>query len=264
VPEPYGIVGESAGRFTIPAVPSALKEGEVNEIRVDLTSNGVAVHDVDVDLRYVSLLGQSDHGEDNREDVPLERHSDGTTYVSVTPTHIGDVTISISLNFADELFERHETAATVSFSDAIPSLIEAMSLEGRNSWILGMPTGDPVAPGAYKLRLLPEAVYLGQPHPVAIPARAVHFTVLSAPSQAPPITVDSATGMVQSVHIGHALVMMSFKGVTGFICIDVRHSDEESSNPATCAELLPRGGSLPPPTLPNPAEMKRVMPRPQQ
>jgi hypothetical protein len=49
----------------------------------------------------------------------------------------------------------------------------------------------------------------------SINAADVEYTVFTVPGQEPPITVDAATGRVQTVHIGHALIRMGFEGAKG-------------------------------------------------
>jgi hypothetical protein len=259
---PLDIAGVVEGRFVVPDPPS-LKEGEVNEILVDVTARGVTAHDVSVSVRYADLMGQSYNREDNRDGLPLKRHSDGTMYFEFTPTHLGDVEMSVGITFADGLIEVEETKGTVGFSDAKPSRLLAMGTERvPNSLVLGMPKSDPDASKDDFFPLHPEAFFEGQPHPVPIPAADVRYTVFAVPGQEPPITVDPATGVVQTVHIGHALIRMSFEGATGYLCIDVRQSYRESANRASCSDLVPKGESLPPAQPPSPIGWKRVMPPP--
>lgn len=260
---PYRLRGITTGRFLVPELPS-LKEGEVNEIPVNIKVRGDAVHDADVSARYESLLGQRYHREDDQDGVQLKMHPDGTYYVEFTPSHVGKVSLSVSLKFADGLLEREDTKGTVVLSDAKPLRIEAMGTQRLvNSLILEVPEADPSARKEDLFPLQPEAVYEGQSHPVPIPAADVQFTVLSVPGHAPPLTVDAATGMVQTVQTGHALVKMSFEGVVGYLCIDVRENYRDFINPATCADLIPRGESVPAAQHPSPNGWKKAMPPPQ-
>jgi hypothetical protein len=257
---PLNIAGVVDGRFAVPK-PASLREGEVNEIPVDVTEQGVTAHDVSVSARYIDLMGQSYNREDNRDGLPLKKHSDGTAYFEFTPTHIGDVVLSVSITFADGLIEVEETKATVGLPSARPTRIDAMGAQRLvNSLILGVPKDDPNKSKDDFFPLHPEAFFEGQPHPVALPAADVQYTVLSVPGQAPPLTVDPATGMVQTVHVGHALIRMSFQGAKGYLCIDVRQNYEDNTNRATCVDLIPKGESLPPAQSSSPIGWKRVMP----
>jgi hypothetical protein len=258
---PLDIAGVVEGRFVVPDPPS-LKEGEVNEILVDVTARGVTAHDVSVSVRYADLMGQSYKQEDNREGLPLKRLSDGTTYFEFTPTHIGEFEMSVDIIFADGLIEVEKTKGRVEFSDARPTRIEAMGTEDHLSLIMGMPKSNPNARREDRFLLHPEAFFEGQAHPVPIPPADVHYNVISPSGQEIPITVDSEMGGVQTVHIGHALVRMSFEGATGYLCVDVRENYRDSFNPATCADLVPKGESLPPAQPPSPIGWKRVMPPP--
>jgi len=167
----------------------------------------------------------------------------------------------VGITFSDGLSEAEDTAGTVAFSDVSPTRIEAIGTEDHFSLIMGMPKSDPNARREDLFSLHPEAFFSGQAHPVPIPPADVHYNVISPSGKEPPITVDPKRGVVQSVHIGHALVRMSFEGANGYLCIDVRQSYRESSNPATCSDLVPRGESLPPVKLPNPSELKRAVPQ---
>lgn len=261
-PAPYRLTGVTEGRFVIPPLPS-LKEGEVNEIPVDLKVSGVAVHAADLNVRYTNLLGERYHGEDDRENLPLKRHADGSASVEFTPTHIGDLTVSVTLYFEDGLFDREDTTGTVEFSDAKPSRIVAMGTERLvNSLILAVPKSDPNAPKEDLFPLQPEAYFEGQTRPVPIPAGDVQYNVFTEPGQEPSITVNPATGRVQTVHVGHALIRMSFEGAKGYLCVDVRENYRDTFNPATCADLVPKGESLPRAQPSSPIGWKRVMPPP--
>jgi hypothetical protein len=257
---PLEITGATEGRFVVPQIPT-LTEGEVNEIPIVIKVHRATAHDVRVFARYADPMGQSYKGEDDCVDLPVKQRSDGTAYIEFTPTHIGEVSISVGITFSDGLSEAEDTAGTVAFSDVSPTRIEAIGTEDHFSLIMGMPKSDPNARREDLFSLHPEAFFSGQAHPVPIPPADVHYNVISPSGKEPPITVDPKRGVVQSVHIGHALVRMSFEGANGYLCIDVRQSYRESSNPATCSDLVPRGESLPPVKLPNPSELKRAVPQ---
>jgi hypothetical protein len=93
-------------------------------------------------------------------------------------------------------------------------------------------------------KLSPNAIYDGVKDPIRIDPSFVEFSVRTEASREI-IHVDSLTGEVTAVNIGHALIETSYGGLTTPVCVIVVDAPTPAFTPkAHCSELLAPGEKL--------------------
>lgn len=252
----YRLIGEVSGRLQIPPLDQPLKLEAPNEIPILL--HGYKVHDASATLTF--------HDDQNRvtsqnfSEVVVSYRPDDSAYVTVIPERVGKMRLLISVDFEDRNSETHEVETEVTFPARKPDTIY-VSRAGSGDGISETIKLDPTERSRHA-RLVPMALYGKSAHAVPIPARDVHFNLISATASEPPISIDQSTGTITALRIGHALVLTTFEGLSTLTCINVLQTVGDGSDRTECRELVPRGMTPPPTGLENMGSPPSVMPSP--
>jgi hypothetical protein len=216
------------GRVQVEAPREALRLGEANAINVRVEGP--------------ALLRLSTHQErentiveDSDQAATLEKRADGSTYVELKPMAPGQIGIVFFAVFADGGYERDTVQAEVK-ATAPPETVEIsgpaafrgvvhmnLSRVGRGA-IIGL-----------------KASYAGLSKPVFLRTSDAKMQVQFDEGE-PAIRFDAATGKIEALRIGHALIAANVDGTTGSICISVEEG--QYYQPADCSELEPGGSRV--------------------
>lgn len=222
------------GRVLVQPPKAPLRLGEKNAL--DLVLHGPAPRLID--LSQSQGEGDREVGiEGSDEQATLQQRSDGSTYVNVTPIALGRVKFSVWVDFADGGYEREDVAAQV--VAAQPPVKVEMPPAGMIQMDLSR--------FSRATTLLVQATYPGFRRPLQIEPRDVQFEVRQ--DRGPEaIHFDPATGKILALHVGHALIVVHYGGVTLAKCVIVAEN-AQAPDGSYCNELRP-GGSRVLPTLP--------------
>jgi hypothetical protein len=232
-----GIV-EVNGRLQILPLIQPLKVGEENEIPIQL--HGYKVH-----YAYVSWGYYQDGGtswvRDGGNAATILRHEDGSTYVQIVPDKIGKLRLQVGAWFEGGGDEDGWIDAEVVFPDRKPEKFYiGDDLKASGTINLGLSNMS-----SSKATLDAKALYKDAVHPTPIPLKYLSFRLITATESDPPISLDESTGLITALHIGHALIMTTFQGMSTLTCVDVMKYDNDGSDPTVCKELVPEGMSPP-------------------
>jgi hypothetical protein len=216
------------GRVHVEAPKGPLRLGEANAIDVQVV--GPALLHLTADQRRDGVMVEG-----GGQDLTLEKRPDGSTYVEVKPVTAGRIGIGFFAVFADGGYERDD--------------IEAEVKPAGPPQTLGI-TGPAVFQNVIHLNLSPQgrtgsvglkATYAGVAQPVYYAASEAQ-TAVRLDEGEPAIRFDAATGKVEALRIGHALITARLDGVAASVCVSVEES--ENYQRADCSELEPGGSGV--------------------
>jgi hypothetical protein len=220
------------GRISIKTPGQPLHLGEENELALFL--KGPPIVHLSVMQSAASADGVSPSIEGGDGEVTVQHHPDGSAYVSVVPQALGKIEFRLISFFSDGGMEsdsatvpviavkpprKLEVNAGVMFHSTI-----TMDLSGRwrkeNIWF----TAD----------------YPGIKRPLAIPAKEAHFNVKTAKGETS-IRFDPATGEIDALRLGPALIETTYRGLTVETCVLVTENSEFGAYRSNC-DALKQGG----------------------
>jgi hypothetical protein len=251
----YQVKEHVEGRVHATSPVEPLRLGESNEVGLDL--HGYKVHAIYANMKYYDDDTNGLVSSDDREEVSVAR-PDGSTYVSVVPNRLGHLKMNLEVQFTDGGAESTMIEADV----VLPAQDPAKFLVARGG------TGTSRTSGTLYMdlsetresRLAPLVAYDETTRPVPIPAKYVRFSVIAPATVNAPIVVDQSTGQILSLHLGHALVEASFRGLSVLVCVDVKTLASDGSESSDCGELVPPGTAPPAGTMGRKPPSKIVVP----
>jgi hypothetical protein len=181
------------------------------------------------------------------EETQLQHAPDGSTYVNFVPIRLGKLMLRIYVAFKDGGFDTNSVGVNV---DRLPAqvprrLILADPLVTINFQRKAGTLHIAMAPRTSKELLIPVAFYNGIDSPVPfypIPASLlgdIQFSVIPRKDQAPPISFNPATGDLEPIQPGQALVKATVRGKSAYACVDVMKDLDEWSERSSCEDFLP-------------------------
>lgn len=189
----------------------------------------------------------------------------GDIVANVFPDTLNNVEYNFTVLFADGGVAHKTLKANVTFGTKRPKAFNQScgndSYENPNLPIrLAVPANiKPTAPAKQLIapgyHLWSSACYDGIPGGVVIPPALVSFRVLTEGEESPPITVDSVTGSVTSLHPGQALLEREFRGLKSATCFVLEARSEtgfDVGDLSNCRALRAKYGAQLPP-LPSPS-----------
>lgn len=226
------IFGEAPGRLEIPSLPHAMVAGEANQIPLILHGNRPRSATVELSY-YVPDLALFQY--DSLTDQTILWRADGIPYVEVMPVRRGNVRITVTVIFADGRNDSASTGVEVELPKHKP-------ISFRAQWP-GEPYNHPrdrivmdlATPGEYRVLQFAALYRAGDP-PVRVEAGNVHFKVISAPGEPPPVSVGG--GFIWPKLPGHALILSTYDGLTDRTCVTVTRQVSKAEG-FTCDELVP-------------------------
>jgi hypothetical protein len=222
------------GRLTIHVPKRALNLGVENEFEILL--KGPELQSLTVVQSQTDPSGNPvDLGDNAGEEVPLQRRPNGTAFVNIKPVTPGTIQFNFIATFIDGGYETETTTAKVVASRSPRKLeIDSMLFGDRSMQYLEV--------GQKKILWI-KAYFEGLPQPLTIPAKDVQFKVSQTKGE-PAIRFDPATGTINSLRLGHALIESTYAGTTETTCVLVKES--EFFDRGNCEELRAGGdGVLP-------------------
>ncbi len=224
------------GRLAILAPQNALRLGEENAFDIDF--KGPALRDLTVGQSepdgYGNFVMMSD---DNGEQPDVQQRKDGSSYVNVVPIGLGTIQFTFFAVFVDGGFERIDVTGQVVAARPARKLKSEQTLQGKSG------RGDLFMAVGQKKVLWLEAEFDGVPRPILVKAKDMQFKVRQTRGD-PAIRFDPATGTIDSLRLGDALIESTYAGAKQTTCVMVREHDGYSQG--DCAELDEGGnGELP-------------------
>ena len=222
------------GRVTIHVPRQPLHLGEENAFDIDLIGPalrvlGVSQSQPDAQGNFVLMSG------DKGQEPEVKRRGDSSTYVNVVPMGLGTVQFTFMAVYVDGYAEQVDVTGQVVAARPARSLV----LQQAFTSAAGRPKVS-MTVGLQKVLGL-AAEFEGVPQPLNVPAKDVRFKVRQT-SGAPTIRFDPATGTIDSLRIGDALIESTYAGVKLTICVMVRESDVYSRR--DCEELREGGNGM--------------------
>ena len=208
-----------------PAHP--LRLGEKNSVEIRLKGPHALCLVYGYGNELLPLPGDTED-EDQEGCVPVQRHTDGKTFIEVVPTELGEKLLYFKAAFADCALEQDSVHVTV-----VPSHPPLRLYVGTTRQIVGAPPIETVTVGEHvKLRV--EAEFAGFNLPLQVPVGDVKYRLIQAKGL-PAIRLDPSTGNIDAVRLGDALIESSYAGVLQTYCLKVR--EHEGYTPGNCEEL---------------------------
>jgi hypothetical protein len=237
----YQVKESVSGRVEAQSPAEPLNLEEENEVPIQL--HGYKVHAIYASLEYYDATNDLLYSDDAEEVV--SHHSDGSAYLDVIPEKVGHLKLHLQVQFEDGGAESTTMETDVVLPDREPEKI--LVARGGSGYSRTVGTMYLDLSGARSTWLEPLAVYEGAAHPVPLPAKYVHFSIIASNGMDSPIVIDQSTGEVTARGIGHALVETTFGTLSVLTCIDVKMLASDGSERSDCHELVP-AGMVPPPT----------------
>jgi hypothetical protein len=224
------------GRVVLQAPKHPLRLGEENQL--DLVLRGpkptlieVCQSQMDPSAGVNVIIDHSD------QIVPLEHRADGSSYVNVIPVRLGKVEFQANVEFADGGIEPEEVAAQVIAPHAPVKLKVSVG-----SWNMQTPAYMDLSTEWRKQYLSTQAIYAGVGQLLNIPAKDVQFHV-TMDRGLPAIRFDPATGEIDALQLGHALIEASYGGLAQTTCVLVTEKVDPFDS-SRCEELRPGGSRI--------------------
>jgi hypothetical protein len=255
-PDGYSVTGRVTGRVSLPVATGSLRVAEPNEIPLDL--HGYSVHSVDIDTSYRDTNGQLMPSEKDESDLALLHHPDGTAFVITVPPEPGNINVDVTVYFADGKRGRVNFNTVAVLPDDGPRKFYVTSPGAAGTIYMDFSEMGRTA------TLVPMAKFGGTADPVHIPLDLVRFKVIAPRGKSASVSVDSAKGEVTAVHLGHALVLATYRGSSALTCINVQQSAADGSDRTVCSELVPPGMTAPASGYENAGPPPKIKVRPQQ
>jgi len=217
------------GRLHIETPSGPLRLGVANAI--DLRVEGPALLRLSAEETHEDVMVQG-----GQEDLTLQKRPDGGTYVVVQPVAPGQAGLVFFAVFADGGYERDDVQVEV--NPAGPP--EKLEIAGPG--IIGNVIRLNLLPQSRKARVALRARYAGLAQPVIYQMSAAQTDVRFDPGEHA-IRFDAATGTIEALRVGHALLTARLDGVAGSVCVAVEET--QFYQQADCSELEPGGSGVP-------------------
>lgn len=190
------------GRVQVVAPNQPLRLGEKTAIEVRIQGPKVLkIFSMQALAEVDAVPGPAVKG--GEQELTLDRHADGSTWVTLVPEAIGEVRIAFIFIFADGGMDLPQTTVHVA-PDGPPSglQIEAGGPVVRNVLFMDL------SPAQGKRRLWTSATYPGVAAPLYISDKDLRFRVTTNKGL-PAIRLDAGTATIEALRLGHALIEVS-------------------------------------------------------
>jgi hypothetical protein len=226
----------TSGRMAVNAPKQALHLGEKNAFDIDLKGpalRNLVVGQSQPDSQGNFVVMRNDQG----QELTIEHRADGTTFVNVVPIGLGTIEFEFSAAFADGGFEQ------VSVTGRVVAARSARSLELQQELIKHEGEFDVFMAIGQQKKLWLQAGFDGVPQPLDVAAKDIQFKVHQTGGSNPSIRFDPATGAIDSLRLGDALIEGTYAGATVKICVIARERDNDFRRD-DCAELQEGGNGI--------------------
>ncbi|SNS72277.1 hypothetical protein SAMN05421770_10269 [Granulicella rosea] len=227
-------------RLRVAAPVAAVHLGEPADLSLSL--NEVGVQRVQTVQCH---LGPTEANCNNRpgktvQIVPVLSHPDGSNYITFTPLVAGRVGLVVTAEFADGVVSEQTANFNVDYSARAPKklIVTLSGSSGRADKVVPLSL-DEINQRVIR-RLVPSAQYASHPEPLYLEPGEVKFTVRTS-GGGEVVRIDSHTGTITPVALGHALVTMHFAGATTSVCVVVVPTSLDTPRKTNCAELMQTG-----------------------
>jgi hypothetical protein len=231
-PAPLPDLMSSHGRLKIETPSAPLRLGEEARLVVSLVGPPV---------RYVSAAqhltenGGGPCGGGERDQASFDRNADGSPSLRFVPQCLGKIRIHVAVIFSD---------GGMDYQDVPVEVIAGRSPETLKVGLNALPNGVLMMDLSERLRrsrLWLTATYTGVKQPQPVPAKDARFKVTMAKGD-PVVRVDSETGWIDALRIGHALIEATYGGLSQTTCVVVmEHAEFTFSDRSNCEELRGSG-----------------------
>lgn len=239
--ESRSLPGFAAGRIQVTPPPQCYA-GIAN--RLELKLDGAKASGALVTLSYYTDKGLL-LGPDSSSRRDIETDSSDENYIEFFPAKLGRVHIHALATFEDGKLGVAESECVVALPDRQPLkfvVMDAVEPGGADANPVYM---DLINPSFKKTVLKTAAEFEENGVSVTLPAEDVELKIISEPGAPAPVQLDASTGALIASHIGHAVVLAQFRGISALMCIDVVGNARETGETTDCHELVPSGMSPP-------------------
>lgn len=175
--------------------------------------------------------------------LPVQTDADGTSYITITPLRLGQITLELSAIFPDG-----GVVHNFLLLDVIPRQKQPEKLLVGDMWLPQRNTPK------FFLSMTPEASqdvvniyakYDDLTNLIRVAPSFAAFRIITD-SGPHPIQLDKQTGVITALHPGQALLETSFGGRKNLTCVVVEPTyNPNAPNPGmNCQQLVPPGGKL--------------------
>jgi len=203
-------------RIALHAPEHPLLLGKSNELALEIKGTALPDELVISQCEIVSGI-ETPWIEDGYQQVQLERHPDGHTYVNFVPVRPGHLELNINASFSDGAFGQATVQVDVIAGE--PPL--KLQIDQFNQASTKM-TFD-LSEKWRTQRIFVGATYAGLEHPIPLAQKDVTFEV-TTPRGKSPIQFDPATGTVDALRIGRALITAKYQGLEQKLCVLVNEN----------------------------------------
>jgi len=257
----YRVKGSATGRVfaTAPSNPLILEEPN----RIPLTLSNDKIHDIRVELTYDGPNGTLVSPPHSSMQGQLLSGADGNEYINITPNRLGKLHAYITVFFDDGLVDDAHFDADVVMPERRPDKLFITGIGDPDFPLLyvHLALSDPMSRHGM---LYPNVLYKGDLDPVPIPAEDVKFRLIYGTDNGPSISLDTSTGQVKAIHLGHTMVVTTFQGFSVLTCVNVTQGPGDPTDLTLCRELVPPGMKpLAFPYGPSSPQPRITKPRPQ-
>jgi len=214
----------ASGRLLVHPPAHPLLLGEKNPIEITLK---------DPHVTCLMAIGGTFVGDGDNGCSQVQRHPDGTTYVEVVPTQLGEMELAFMVVFADHALENESIhIAVVPFGP--PQRLDVGMMMNNGQSIKFLMVGE-------SFRISGEAKFRGVDSPVTIPEKDLKYRVIQTKG-IPAIRFDPSTGTLVAERVGDALIESSYAGTQQMTCVMVR--EHWGYTPGNCEELREGGNGI--------------------
>ncbi|MGA1984398.1 MAG: hypothetical protein ABSG84_18260 [Acidobacteriaceae bacterium] len=214
-----------SGRLSIETPGSAFHLGEENALTISL--KGPPPAHVITTQREASADGMSPWIQGGDGEVSVLHRVDGSAYVNVVPQRLGKIEFQLMVVFADGGWEQESVTVPV-IAVGPPKKLQL----GWGSMFHSAITMD-LSQKSREEGIVITADYPGLKQPLEIPFKDARLNVRMAKGE-PPIRFDPATGKIDALRLGEALVEATYRGSTAEICIVVSEDSEWGAYRSNC------------------------------
>lgn len=227
---------EVQGRLHIEAPQQPLRLGEENPVTVTLS--GPPLLHLFTMQRAITAHYESPWIRGAGGETPVQHRADGSLYVTIVPQRPGKLDLQFKAIFADG-GGGNDSVEVIVVAPSPPTQLKVGANGLLRNSILRMDLSQQWG----RTRLWMTATYAGVKEPIGIDPEDVQFKVTTDTNEQQPVRLDPATGWLDALRIGHALIAATYGGVTQTICVKVTENAEGFER-AGCEELLDGGDKI--------------------
>lgn len=227
---------EAKGRLHVDAPNQPLRLGEDNPVTIRLIGPPL-LHLIGMQ-RMITAQKESPWISGGEGEMAVQHRADGSLYVNIVPVRPGKLELRFNAVFADGGVEYESVEADV-VASAPPTQLKV----GANGMLRNSILRLDLSQQWGRARLWITATYPGVKEPIGLQPADVQFQVATDTNEQAPIQLDRATGWVDALRIGHALIGVTYGGATQTICVNVTEN-AEGFDPSGCEELRDGGDKI--------------------